>query len=118
MSILSLQQARVNSPILTTMAYGIPIQGLIGTKIMPIVPVPKRACKVIQFGKSREKYLYTTRRAPGDDITQIQSAYGDVDITLYQDALSYKLPIELDEEAEGIVDLQVDAVTMVKTGSH
>lgn len=97
MPIMSLGQARVNSPILTSMAYGIPIQGLIGTKIMPIVPVPKRACKVVQFGKNREKYLYVTRRAPGDDILQIQSAYGDVDITLYQDALGSKLPIELDE---------------------
>jgi hypothetical protein len=116
MPIMSLQQARVNSPILTSMAYGIPIQGLIGTKIMPIVPVPKRACKVIQFNRSREKYLYVTRRAPGDDILQIQSAYGDVDITLYQDALGSKLPIELDEEAEGIVDLQVDQLTLIKTG--
>jgi hypothetical protein len=115
-SILSLQQARVNSPILTTMAYGIPIQGLIGTKIMPIVPIPKRACKVIQFNKNREKYLYVTRRAPGDDILQIQSAYGDVDISLYQDALGSKLPIELDEEAEGIVDLQIDQLTTIKAG--
>jgi hypothetical protein len=107
MPIMSLGQARANSPILTSMAYGIPVQGLIGTKIMPIVPVPKRACKVIQFNRNREKYLYVTRRAPGDDILQIQSAYGDVDITLYQDALGSKLPIEMDEEAEGIVDLQV-----------
>ncbi|MGL4619155.1 MAG: hypothetical protein ACRCZS_08865 [Chroococcidiopsis sp.] len=116
MSILSLSQARVVSPILTSMAYGIPIQGLIGTKIMPIVPVSKRACKVIQFNRNREKYLYVTRRAPGDDILQIQSAYGDVDITLYQDALGSKLPIEQDEEAEGIVDLQVDQLTLIKTG--
>lgn len=116
MSILSLNQARVVSPILTSMAYGIPIQGLIGTKIMPIVMTPKRACKVIQFNRTREKYLYVTRRAPGDDILQIQSSYGDVDINLYQDALGSKLPIEVDEESEGIVDLQVDQLTLIKTG--
>lgn len=116
MSILSLNQARVVSPILTSMAYGIPVQGLIGTKIMPIVNIPKRACKVIQFGKNREKYLYVTRRAPGDDILQIQSSYGDVDINLYQDALGSRLPIEQDEEAEGIVDLQVDQLTLIKVG--
>jgi hypothetical protein len=116
MSIMSLSQARVNSPILTSMAYGIPVQGLIGTKIMPIVKIPKRACKVIQFNRTRERYLYVTRRAPGDDILQIQSAYGDVDITLYQDALGSKLPIEQDEEAEDIIDLQVDQLTLIKTG--
>lgn len=115
MAILSLQQARVVSPILTSMAYGIPIQGTIGTKIMPLVSVPKRSVKVVQFNKNREKVLYTTRRAPGSDILQIESAYGDVDINLYQDAIGYKLPIELDEEAEDIVDLQLDAVTIIKT---
>lgn len=116
MAILSLSQARVQDPILTSMAYGVPIQGFIGHKILPFVPVAKRKVKVIVFGQTREKYLYATRRAPGDNITRIQTGYGDTDVELYQDALEGELPIEIDEEAEGIVDMQMDAITMVKTG--
>lgn len=116
MAIMSLDQARINSPILTSMAYGIPIQGLVGKLIMPPVPVPKRKCKVIVFGANREKYLYTTRRAPGDNVLRVGTGYGDTEIELFQDALEGEIPVELDEEAEGIVDLQMDAVTIVKTG--
>jgi hypothetical protein len=113
--LLSLDQARINSPILTSMAYGIPIQGLVGKLIMPPVPTPKRKCKVVVFGANREKYLYTTRRAPGDNILRIGTSYGDTEIELFQDALEGEIPVELDEESEGIVDLQTDAVTIVKT---
>lgn len=116
MAIMSLDQARINSPILTSMAYGIPIQGLVGKLIMPPVPVPKRKVKVVVFGSNREKYLYTTRRAPGDNILRVGTGYGDTEIELFQDALEGEVPVELDEESEGIVDLQVDAVTIVKTG--
>jgi hypothetical protein len=116
MAILSLGQARVSSPILTSMAYGIPIQGFVGMKIMPMVPVTKRATKIITFGNTQQKYLYATRRAPGDNITRIQTSYGDVEAQLYQDALESELPVELDEESEGIVDLQTAAITNVKTG--
>jgi hypothetical protein len=116
MSLLSLQQARVVDPLLTSMAYGIPIQGFIGHKILPFVPVPKRKTKVVVFGTNREKYLYATRRAPGANVTRIQTGYGDTDIELYQDALEAEVPIEIDEESEGIVDMQVDALTTVKTG--
>jgi hypothetical protein len=116
MALLSLGQARVVDPLLTSMAYGAPIQGLIGHKIMPFVPIKKRKTKVVVFGQNRERQLYVTRRTPGSDIVRIESAYGDTDIELYQDALEYKLPYELDEESEDIVDMQMDAVTMVKTG--
>jgi hypothetical protein len=116
MAILSLQQARVNSPILTSMAYGIPIQGFVGTSIMPMVPVLKRATKIITFANNQQKYLYATRRAPGDNITRIQTSYGDTEVSLYQDALEGELPIEIDEESEGIVDLQTEAISNVKIG--
>jgi hypothetical protein len=115
MAIMSLDQARINSPILTSMAYGIPIQGLVGKLIMPPVFVPKRKTKVVVFGSNREKYLYATRRAPGDNILRIGTGYGDTEIELFQDAIEAEIPIELDEESEGIVDLQVDAVTIAKT---
>lgn len=115
MAIMSLDQARINSPILTSMAYGIPIQGLVGKLIMPPVFVPKRKVKVVVFGANREKYLYATRRAPGDNILRVGTGYGDTEIELFQDAIEGEIPIELDEESEGIVDLQVDAVTIVKT---
>jgi hypothetical protein len=116
MALNSLSQARVVDPVLTSMAYGVPIQGFIGHKIMPFVPVKKRKTKVIVFGSRREKYLYATRRGPGGNIQRIQTGYGDTDIELYQDALEGELPVEIDEEAEGIVDMQIDAITMVKTG--
>jgi hypothetical protein len=116
MALNSLSQARVADPVLTSMAYGVPIQGFIGHKIMPFVPVKKRKTKVIVFGSRREKYLYATRRGPGGNIQRIQTGYGDTDIELYQDALEGELPVEIDEEAEGIVDMQIDAITMVKTG--
>jgi hypothetical protein len=115
MAILSLQQARVNSPLLTSMSIGIEIQGPIGLTIMPMVPVQKRATKIITFGNTQQQYLYATRRAPGDNITRIQTSYGDTEVQLYQDAIEGELPIELNEEAEGIVDLQVEAITNVKT---
>jgi hypothetical protein len=114
--ILSLDQARVSSPILTSIAYGIPVQGLVGKLIMPPVPVPKRKVKVVVFGANREKYLYTTRRAPGDNTLRVGTSYGDTEIELFQDALEGEIPVELDEESEGIVDLQTDAITIVKTG--
>lgn len=116
MSLLTLNQARIVDPVLTSMAYGTPIQGLIGHMIMPFVPIKKRKTRVIVFGQTREQYLFVTRRAPGSDVARIDSAYGDTEIELYQDALEYRLPYELDEESEGIVDMQIDAVTMVKSG--
>jgi hypothetical protein len=115
MAPLSLAQARVNNPILTAMSYGIPIQGLVGNLIMPMVPVPKRATKIISFSKTQQKYLYATRRAPGDAITRIQTSFGDAEVTLYQDALEGELHDEQREESD-IVDLETESITAVKLG--
>jgi hypothetical protein len=112
----SLSQSRIQDPILTALAYGIGIQDFVGHLIAPMVPVRKRAARIVTFGTNREKVLYTTRRSPGSDILEIETTYGDTPIELYQDALSAKLPIELDEESEGIVDLQEDAIRLVKMG--
>ena len=111
---LSLSQARVVDPILTTMAIGIPVQEYVMSLAFPTILCPKRSVHIISYGTKQGKYLYTTRRAPGANIQRVSIGYGDQKVELYQDAIESELPYEYLEESEGIVDLQLRSVGQVK----
>jgi hypothetical protein len=110
----SLGQSRVVDPILTSIAFGIKIPGYVGGLAFPPVMVPKRKAKVISFGTKEQKYLYATRRAPGGNVTRISTGYGDTEISLYQDAIEAELPVEVNEESEGVVDMQRRSAQVAK----
>lgn len=110
----SLGQSRVVDPILTSMAFGIKIPGYVGGLAFPPVLVDKRAVNIISFGTKEEKFLYATRRAPGSATMRISTGYGDAKVQLYQDAIEAELPVEVGEEAEGIVDMKARSAYLVK----
>jgi hypothetical protein len=111
---MSLGQARIIDPILTTMAIGIKIPGYVGHMAFPPIFAIKRTTKIISFGTKEEKFLYPTRRAPGSNTMRISTGYGDTSVTLYQDAIEAELPVEVQEEAEGVVDMQMRSSYLVK----
>lgn len=98
MPIPSLDSARVVDPVLTTVAHGYRNPQFIWNRFFPPVPVGTRAGKIMKFGKE-DFALYNTRRAPGDNIRQVQSTYSSDSYSLYQDALAEKIPVEYFEEA-------------------
>lgn len=110
----SLGQSRVVDPILTTMAFGIKIPGYVGHLAFPPVLVNKRATNIISFGTKEEKFLYPTRRTPGSSTMRISTGYGDTKVELYQDAIEAELPVEIGEEAEGVVDMKARSAYLVK----
>lgn len=115
MSLLqSLSQSRVVDPVLTSMQIGVPVQGYIAQWISPMVYCPKRQVRVIRHSTSRDKTLYTLRRAPGSDIARVVPTFGDDVITLYQDAIEAMIPLEHIEESMDVVDLQLMAIRLAK----
>lgn len=114
MTFLSLSQARVIDPILTTMAIGVRTQQYIMSLAFPSIYCPKRAARIINYNTKESKYLYATRRAPGGNIARVSVGYGDSKVELYQDAIEAELPQETLEESDGIVDLQLRSVAKVK----
>ena len=112
--LLSLGQARVIDPILTTMAIGVRTQQYVMSLAFPSIYCPKRAVTIINYGTKESKYLYATRRSRGASIARVSVGYGDSKVELYQDAIEAELPVETIEESDGIVDLQLRSVAKVK----
>lgn len=111
---MSVDQARVIDPVLTTHARGYSNAEHVGHVLFPNVSVPVRGFKRIEFGKEAFR-LYTTLRAPGGNRKQVQFGHQGAPVALAQHALEGKVPIEHMEEAGKVpgIDLGQGAVNSV-----
>lgn len=111
---MTLSQARIIDPILSTMSIGVETQEYVMSLAFPSIFCPKRAVNIINYNSKQSKYLYTTRRAPGSNINRVNIGYGDSKVTLVQDAIESEITYEMLEESDNIVDLQQMAVAQAK----
>jgi hypothetical protein len=111
---MNASQARVVDPILTNHARGYGQSGFIGDLLMPIVTMPTRAAKRIEFGREAFK-RYKIIRAPGGAIARIQVGHEGKPVSLIQRALGATTPIEHMEEAEKVpgIDLLMENTNTV-----
>ncbi|SCW56164.1 hypothetical protein SAMN02927924_01366 [Sphingobium faniae] len=110
-------QARVLDPILTQHARGYTNAEFVGHALFPVVTMPTRAAKRIEFDRSSFRRR-RTRRAPGAPIAALEFGYEGKPVALHQEALSAVTPIEHQQEAGAVpgIDLQqvgVDTVLAV-----
>lgn len=99
MSQLTLSQARVIDPVLTTVAQGFKQLEFVGNALFPQVPVALRAGKIITFGKE-DFMLYNTARAPGENTKRIQFGYASGNYSLVDYSLEGAVPIEVYQEGQ------------------
>lgn len=107
-------QSRVVDPILTEHSRGYSNAQMIGSKLFPIVYMPTRAAKRIEFNRDALRRVLTTR-APGTNIGRYAMGYKGLPVNLTQDALQAVTPIEFVEEANAVpgIDLQQESVDVV-----
>lgn len=110
----SLGQARVVDPILTNHARGYKQTDYVGDEIFPIVTMPSRAAKRIEFGREAFR-KYNIKRAPGGRIAEVGFGYEGKPVQLIQRALQAATPFEhVEEAAEGPgIDLISEDVDLV-----
>lgn len=113
-NVLNTRTAAVIDPILSTHARGYRNLEFIAHVIFPRATVTNRSMRVIRFGKESFR-MVNTRRAPGANVKRIQYGYASDPIQLVQNALEGVVPIEHQEEAESVpnIDLGRNAVQMV-----
>ncbi|MBD3786826.1 MAG: major capsid protein [Sphingomonadales bacterium] len=111
---LNQRTAAVIDPILSTHARGYRNSEFIYPALFPLVTIPNRSMRVLKFGKESFRML-NTRRAPGANKKRVQYGFASDPVSLIQDALEGVVPIEHQEEAMSIpdVDLGAGAINMV-----
>lgn len=111
---MSLSQARVVDPILTTVAQGYQNNELVAEYLFPVVPVDQRAGKIIQFGKEDFR-LYNTGRAPGANTKRVQYGYSGLPYALESHSLEGAVPFEIMQEANAVPHIDMGRVAVQKT---
>lgn len=108
---LSVSQARVIDPILSTVAQGYKNAELVGHTLFPFVPVGMRGGKIITFNKE-DFALYNTGRVPGANTRRVQYGYSGASFALESHSLEGLVPVELSQEAQAVpgIDLGQGAV--------
>src|SRR5574337_10363 len=106
-------QARVIDPILSEVALGYRNPAFVGGAIFPYVPVQQRGGKIISFNKD-DFYLYSAQRAPGANTKRIQFGYGSGSYALEQHALEAVAPWELQQEANTVAGINLQATALRK----
>ena len=108
---LSVSQARVIDPILSTVAQGYSNSELIGNSLFPYVPVGMRGGKIITFNKE-DFALYNTGRVPGANTRRVQYGYSGSSFALESHSLEGVVPVELSQDANAVpgIDLGNNAV--------
>jgi Phage major capsid protein E len=112
---LTLQQIRVNDPVLTQLAVEFIHKPRIGDALFPYVDVGLHGGKTMEFDKS-SFYKYRTRRAPGADVkVKDYGGYEGKPFTLEDHDLDALVPEEhIEEAANGPgIDLSARAVNDV-----
>lgn len=111
---MSLSQARVVDPVLSTHVRGYRQQDRVGHLLFPTVEVGVAAGKVIEFGKE-SFMLYNARRAPGAATKRIEFGYEGKPFALVQDSLESKVPREFARDAAAVpgIDMGMRATNTV-----
>lgn len=97
---LTLAQARVINPVLTSIAQGFKQNSLVGQILFPQVDVPQRAGNIITFGREEFMQYSGLVRAPGGATKRVQFGYAGSAYALVDYSLEGSLPIETQQEAQ------------------
>ena len=111
---LSLSQARVVDPVLSTVAQGFANSEMVASVLFPRVGVDLRAGNIISFGKE-DFMLYQTARAPGENTKRVQFGYTSGTYGLVDYSLEGQLPIENMQESSNGPGIDMSALTVSKT---
>lgn len=99
---LTLAQARVINPVLTSIAQGIKQNDLVGSLLFPQVDVGMRAGNIITFGREDFMQYSGLQRAPGGATKRVQVGFSGSPFALLDYSLEGSLPIETLQE--GLAD--------------
>ncbi len=111
---LTVSQARVIDPILTTVAQGYKNNELIGSALFPYVPVMQRGGKIISFGKE-DFQLYATARTPGSNTRRVQYGHAGAPYSLESHSLEGMVPWEIMQEAEAVPGINMGTSAVMRT---
>ncbi|MCA3072482.1 MAG: major capsid protein [Rhodocyclaceae bacterium] len=115
---MTLAQARVINPVLTSIAQGIQQNSLIGAALFPMVDVGQRAGNIITFGREDFMQYSGLVRSPGGATKRVQVGYSGSTYALVDYSLEGSLPIETMQEAEASANgfsVDMASVTLQKT---
>lgn len=113
---MSPAQARVQDPIITTVARGYRSPAAaVASVLFPIVSVSARAGRILSFGPDDFK-IVSTVRAPGTNTRRVQFGHASATFSLVDHRLEAAVPVELQEEATAVpgIDLAAQAVRRVQ----
>jgi hypothetical protein len=111
---LSVSQARVIDPILSTVAQGYSNSELVGNMLFPYVPVGMRGGKIITFNKE-DFALYNTGRVPGANTRRVQYGYSGSNFALESHSLEGVVPVELSQEANAVPGIDLGSNAVMRT---
>lgn len=111
---MTVSQARVIDPILTTVAQGYQNAEMVAQYLFPVVPVDQRAGKIIQFGREDFR-LYNTGRAPGSNTKRVQYGYLGDPFALTDHSLEGVVPFEIMQEANAVPHIDMGTLAVKKT---
>ena len=97
---LSVDQARLINPVLTTIAQGISQNDLVGKYLFPQVPVDLRGGTIITFGREHFMQYAGIKRAPGSSTARVQFGYSGSSYSLVDASLEGKAPMEIQQEGQ------------------
>jgi len=111
----TLKQVRVIDPILSRVALGYKHPDHVGMELFPRVPVAQSGGKIIEFGKEAFR-LYSTARAPGDDVKRVRFGHLGKPYAVENHALDAAVPREHMRDASAVpgIDLSTRAVNLVQ----
>lgn len=115
---MTLPQARVVDPVLTTIARARPqTEGFVGGMLFPTVTVAARGGKIIEFGKEAFTLYTNIQRAPGTNTKRVQFGYSGKSYALNDYSLEGTVPIELLQEGKAVpgIELGADTVNAVQS---
>ena len=101
-------------PILTEVARGYKNEERVFDQLFPIVNVPARAGRIIEF-QPEDYTKMDTRRAPGANREKASSGYGHASYACVQRALDGTVPIETLEEAAAVPGINMQRVEVMAT---
>lgn len=113
---LTVSQARVIDPILSTVAQGYKNSELVGSMLFPYVPVGQRGGKIITFGKE-DFALYATGRTPGANTRRVNFGYQGASFALESHSLEGQVPVELMQEAQAVPGISLATMAVNKVQS-
>jgi hypothetical protein len=110
---ISLRQARVVDPVLSTVARGFRANNLVAPFLFPRVPVPVAGGTIIEFGREEFRQM-NMRRTPGGATKRLPMGYGNRPYALVQDAIDVPVPRENARDASRVPGINLGTVATQK----